>query len=84
MPGGRRQAAPDRRAEDRPYYGGNECALAIRAALGREGYIAWLRGTKIKYLWRLGAKPDVDPTEDAIKDNWYGRELERVLADPSA
>jgi Protein of unknwon function (DUF3310) len=29
-----------------------ECIDAIRSALGREGYIAWLRGTIIKYQWR--------------------------------
>lgn len=71
---------------DRNYYAtaGVECTQALRACLGREGYIAWLRGTKIKYLWRLMAKPNVNPLEDVIKDNWYGRELERVLRDPEA
>lgn len=83
----RRQAAPADTG-DRSYYrtsdNGVECTHALRAALGRDGYIAWLRGTMMKYLWRVGVKPGVDPTEDVVKTNWYGRELERVLRDPNA
>lgn len=71
---------------DRPYYAtqGVQCTEALRACLGREGYICWLRGTIIKYMWRTGAKPDVDPAEEAVKVGWYSRELERVLRDPAA
>lgn len=71
---------------DRDYYAtdGISCSDALRACLGREGYIAFLRGTCIKYNWRLNAKPGVDPAEDAVKVQWYARELERVLRDPAA
>jgi len=69
----------------RDYYAtdnGIECYQALRACLGREGYIAWLRGTIIKYNWRMTKKGQ--GPEDAIKINWYARELERVMADPKA
>lgn len=36
--------------------GGIECIDAIRAALGREGFIAYCRGNAIKYSWRAGKK----------------------------
>lgn len=35
---------------------GIECIDAIRAALGREGFIAHCRGTAIKYAWLSGKK----------------------------
>lgn len=35
---------------------GIECVDAIRAALGREGFIAHCRGTALKYVWRSGKK----------------------------
>lgn len=35
---------------------GIECIDAIRAALGRDGFIAHCRGTAIKYAWRSGKK----------------------------
>jgi hypothetical protein len=62
-----------------PHYtqGGVECIDAIRAALGREGFIMFLRGQVLKYQWRLGLKGDA--AEDAAKANWYGRKLEEVL-----
>jgi len=69
----------------REYYatdGNIECYQALRACLGREGYLAWLRGTIIKYNWRLTKKGCA--LEDAIKIGWYSRELERVLADHTA
>ena len=69
----------------RQYYatdGGIECYQALRACLGREGYLAWLRGTIIKYAWRLTKKGCA--SEDAVKMGWYTRELERVLSDPGA
>lgn len=69
----------------REYYatdGGIECYQALFACLGREGYVAWLRGTIIKYNWRLTKKGCA--AEDAIKIGWYARELERVLADKAA
>lgn len=63
---------------------GIECTHAIRAALGRDGYIAWLRGTQMKYLWRGDAKDQDHPAEYAVKVGWYANELARVLADPDA
>lgn len=70
----------------RDYYAtaGVQCTEALRACLGREGYICWLRGTIIKYMWRAGSKPGIDPAEEAVKVGWYSRELERVLRDPKA
>lgn len=63
---------------------GIECTHAIRAALGRDGYISWLRGTQIKYLWRGDLKDQDHPAEYAVKVGWYANELARVLADPEA
>lgn len=69
---------------DRSYYvaEGMECWQALRACLGREGYVSWLRGTIIKYNWRLTTKGQA--VEDAVKIRWYSNELARVLADPKA
>lgn len=50
---------------------GVECIDAIRAALGPEGFRAYLRGTSMKYLWR--EKWDVE--EDAKKTAWYVNKL---------
>jgi hypothetical protein len=53
-----------------PHYnaGDIECIDAIRAALGREGFIAYCRGNAIKYLWRCEYKNGV---EDWRKADWY-------------
>jgi len=53
-----------------PHYnaGEIECIDAIRAALGREGFIAYCRGNAIKYLWRCEHKGGV---EDIHKAEWY-------------
>jgi hypothetical protein len=53
-----------------PHYnqGEIECIDAIRAALGREGFIAYCRGNAIKYLWRCVHKGGV---EDLRKAKWY-------------
>lgn len=59
--------------------GGIECIDAIEAALGREGFIAFLRGQVIKYQWRLGAKGPV--AEDNAKAAWYCNKLAEVLSD---
>jgi len=40
-----------------------ECIEAIRAALGKAGFIAFCRGNAIKYLWRL-----LDKHEDGLVD----------------
>jgi hypothetical protein len=53
-----------------PHYnaGDIECIDAIRAALGREGFIAYCQGNAIKYLWRHEHKGGV---EDWRKADWY-------------
>jgi hypothetical protein len=53
-----------------PHYtnGEIECIDAIRAALGREGFIAYCRGNALKYLWRCDHKGG---TEDLKKARWY-------------
>lgn len=58
-----------------------ECIDAIRAALGREGFIAFLRGQVIRYQWRLGRKGPA--SEDAGKARWYAAKLEEVLKEPA-
>jgi hypothetical protein len=53
-----------------PHYnaGEIECIDAIRAALGRDGFVAFCRGNAIKYLWRCEHKGGV---EDWRKADWY-------------
>jgi hypothetical protein len=53
-----------------PHYtaGDIECIDAIRAALGREGFIAYCQGNAIKYLWRHEHKGG---KEDWRKADWY-------------
>lgn len=58
--------------------GAVECIDAIEAALGEEGFIAFLRGQIMKYTWRLGLKGAAE--EDAGKIAWYADRLEHVLA----
>lgn len=62
-----------------PHYtqGGVECIDAIRAALGRDGFIAFLRGQVIKYTWRLGLKDKA--AQDNQKAIWYAKKLDEVL-----
>ncbi len=57
--------------------GGIECIDAIAAALGNDGFIAFLRGQIIKYTWRLGLK-DI-ATQDAAKAVWYANKLTEAL-----
>ena len=58
---------------------GIECIDAIRAALGDEQFIGFLRGNIIKYQWRMGKK------ESAIQDNekaiWYLKKLNTILSE---
>lgn len=55
---------------------GIECIDAIRAALGKEGFIAYCRGNAIKYSWR----DKIDNAEDARKAAWYSnRAAEEML-----
>ena len=58
-----------------PHYqsdNGVECIDAIRAALGRDGFVAYAKGNCIKYLWR----DKHDQLEDMKKAAWY---LERAI-----
>ncbi len=60
------------------YTQGNiEAIDAIESALGREGFIAFLRGQVIKYQWRLTHKGN--PAQDAAKAKWYGDRLAALL-----
>ncbi len=54
---------------------GIECIAAIRAALGKEGFISYCRGNVQKYLWR----DKNDRIEDWKKAQWYlNKMLEEV------
>jgi hypothetical protein len=57
-----------------PHYnqGGIECIEAIKAALG-DGFVAYLRGNVMKYLWRCELKGGL---EDLKKAAWY---LDRAI-----
>lgn len=57
--------------------GAVECIDAIEAALGEEGFIAFLRGQIMKYTWRLGLKGPA--TEDVGKIAWYTERLAGAL-----
>jgi hypothetical protein len=57
--------------------GSVECIDAIAAALGHDGFVAFLRGQVIKYQWRLGLKDA--PAQDAAKAVWYANRLSAVL-----
>ena len=46
-----------------------ECIDAMRAALGRAGFVAHCRETAIKYLWRCGLKDD--EVQELRKAAWY-------------
>lgn len=54
-----------------------ECIDAIKAALGQEQFIGFLRGQVLKYQWRLGLKDD--PVQDASKAAWYNARLVQEL-----
>jgi hypothetical protein len=61
-----------------PHYqsdNGIECVDAIRAALGKEGFIAYCRGNVIKYQWRLKA----NPAEDQGKSVWYANRAREAM-----
>jgi len=63
-----------------PHYqseNGIECIDAIRAALGKDGFIAFLRGQVIKYDFRLSKKGNAN--QDAEKAQWYQNKLVEVL-----
>ena len=53
-------------------HGSIECIDAIEAALGPEGFMAFLRGNIIKYNWRCKHKHGL---EDIEKARWYVNKL---------
>jgi hypothetical protein len=57
--------------------GGIECIDAIESALGRDGFVAFLRGQVLKYQWRLGRKDA--SAQDAAKAHWYSDRLVKTL-----
>lgn len=61
------------------YYnqGSIECIEAIKAALTQEEFVGWLRGTIIKYQWRLGGKNSA--IEDSNKTLYYLNRLVKEL-----
>lgn len=48
---------------------GMECIDAIHAALGDVGFVAFCRGSAMKYAWRSGLK--ANHAEDLRKGAWY-------------
>lgn len=56
--------------------GGIECIEAIKASMGQEAFLGYLKGNVQKYLWRYEKK--VNPVEDLKKARWY---LERLIAE---
>ena len=53
-------------------HGGIECIDAMRSALGKEGFRHYLRGTILKYLWRLGHKdaPEMEAAKIKVYAGW--------------
>ena len=63
-----------------PHYEGENgitCIEAIEAFLGRDGFIAFLRGQVVKYVWRCQRKKNIE--EDLKKSQWYLNKLLEVL-----
>jgi|TARA_R100000742_G_C4265402_1_gene83416 hypothetical protein len=58
-----------------PHYtnGEIECLDAVKSALGKEGFNAYLKGQIIKYLWRMDYKGK--RMEDAEKAQFYTNKL---------
>jgi hypothetical protein len=55
-----------------------ECIEAIEAALTPEEFRGYLKGTAIKYIWRMGEK---DPLLiDARKLHWFSHKMVSTLA----
>lgn len=53
--------------------GGVECIEAIKASMGSEQFLGYLKGNVMKYLWRFDKKGK--PVEDLEKAVWYIRRL---------
>ena len=60
------------------YYknGDVECIDAIRSALGHDGFIGFLQGQVMKYVWRYQQKNGL---EDLHKAKWYLTRLEAEM-----
>lgn len=59
-----------------PHYqsdNGVECIDAIRASLGRDGFIAYCQGNIMKYTWRNQSKGA--QTQDIQKAIWYANKI---------
>lgn len=65
-----------------PHYtrGDIECIEAIKAALGPVGFVSYLRGQVIKYLWRCHLKGHL--MQDLKKAEFYLGRLLQELGDP--
>ena len=64
-------------------HGEIECIDAIRAALGPAGFVAYCRGSQIKYNWRTGHKDA--PAQEQAKAAWYAKKAEETIkAHPEA
>lgn len=63
-----------------PHYnqGSIECIDALQSMLGHAGFVAFLRGQVVKYLWRGLHKQDT--IQDCQKAAWYLARLNQVLA----
>lgn len=75
----KKQAKPDNVNHPEHYQSDNgiECIDAIRAALGKEGFIAYCRGNVIKYEWRIKS----NPAEDQGKAAWYANKAREALGE---
>lgn len=72
----------DKNNVDHPSHYNNgtiECVDAIESALTPEEFRGWLKGSIIKYIWRLNHKSV--PLQDCQKALWYGNKLEKNLKD---
>jgi len=61
--------------------GGVECVDAIAAALGPEGFRAFLRGQVLKYVWRGPHKGQ--EAQDYAKAAWYLERLRQTFREDS-
>ena len=63
------------------YTGSNiECIDAIKAMLGHYGFISYLQGNLMKYLWRSPAKGN--QAQDLRKAEWFlNRLIEEIETD---
>jgi hypothetical protein len=78
--GGHQAVRPDDPVNHPAHYthGGVEFIDAIRSMLGEEGYRDFLRGTIVKYQWRMRHKGNM--AQDAAKAKWYSDRLAESLA----